>query len=172
MWSWPSCSPVAPLPGHPGSVPLNLNCQGWFRGNDDGLSSGQYDVLDINGSAVFTGGNIEFDFINNGFNPPAGDCWDFPSSFAIRLRRILAAISLSVSTVLPNCTVRAGFAGSKVCSFKGSPFGEPLHLGRYHDFTTRPRSNYGSTSNRISAKLKPADEGEAEPPQCHRLFSG
>ena len=41
-----------------------------------GLGSGLYDVLNINGSAVFTGGNIGFNFIN-GFSPTAGNSWDF-----------------------------------------------------------------------------------------------
>ena len=41
-----------------------------------GLGTGLYDVLDINGSAIFTGGNIEFDFIN-GYSPLAGESWDF-----------------------------------------------------------------------------------------------
>jgi hypothetical protein len=33
-------------------------------------------VLNINGNANFTGGNIRFDFIN-GFNAAAGNYWDF-----------------------------------------------------------------------------------------------
>ncbi len=41
-----------------------------------GLGSGKYDVLNINGSATFTGGNVEFDFIN-GFSASAGNSWDF-----------------------------------------------------------------------------------------------
>ena len=40
-------------------------------------TSGLYDVLTINsGSAIFAGGNIEFDFIN-GYSPKPGDHWNF-----------------------------------------------------------------------------------------------
>ncbi|UJP02121.1 MAG: PEP-CTERM sorting domain-containing protein, partial [Nitrosomonas sp.] len=41
-----------------------------------GLNSGQFDVLDIDGNAFFTGGNFKFDFID-GFIPSVGDHWDF-----------------------------------------------------------------------------------------------
>ncbi len=41
-----------------------------------GLGNGEYDVLKINGSATFNGGNVEFDFIN-GFHAKAGDYWNF-----------------------------------------------------------------------------------------------
>ncbi|WP_365749971.1 PEP-CTERM sorting domain-containing protein [Nitrosomonas sp.] len=40
------------------------------------MNSGQYDVLDIDGDAFFTGGNFKFDFID-GFLPSVGDHWDF-----------------------------------------------------------------------------------------------
>lgn len=42
----------------------------------DGVGSGQYDVLDINGDAIFNGGNIDFDFVN-GFDPKVGSSWNF-----------------------------------------------------------------------------------------------
>jgi hypothetical protein len=41
-----------------------------------GLSTGLCGVLNINGNANFTGGNIRFDFIN-GFTAAAGNHWDF-----------------------------------------------------------------------------------------------
>ena len=41
-----------------------------------GLAAGQYSVLQINGAATFSGGNIEFDFIG-GYKPSAGNFWDF-----------------------------------------------------------------------------------------------
>ena len=44
-----------------------------ISGREDGL----YSVLDIKGGAIFSGGNIEIDFINNEFNVSTGDCWGF-----------------------------------------------------------------------------------------------
>jgi hypothetical protein len=41
-----------------------------------GLGIGLYDVLGINGNATFTGGNMQFDFID-GFIAAAGNYWDF-----------------------------------------------------------------------------------------------
>jgi autotransporter-associated beta strand protein len=66
----------------PGNSPGTLTINGNFfsSGNLEfeigGLGAGQYDVLDINGMAKFTGGNIEFDFIN-GFKASANNYWDF-----------------------------------------------------------------------------------------------
>lgn len=66
----------------PGSSPGTLNIDGDLHSNGNyvfeiaGLNSGQYDVLDIDGNAFFTGGNFKFDFID-GFLPSAGDHWDF-----------------------------------------------------------------------------------------------
>lgn len=66
----------------PGSSPGQLTINGDLHSNGNyvieiaGLSSGQFDVLDINGNAFFTGGNFEFDFID-GFLPSVGDHWDF-----------------------------------------------------------------------------------------------
>jgi hypothetical protein len=67
---------------HPGNSPGTLTINGTFSSSGNflfdisGLNSGQYSVLQINGDATFSGGNIEFDFIN-GFNPKMGDSWDF-----------------------------------------------------------------------------------------------
>lgn len=47
-----------------------------------GLASGLYDVLHINGSALFTGGNLAINFVN-GFIASAGDSWDFLYASAI-----------------------------------------------------------------------------------------
>lgn len=41
-----------------------------------GLASGQYDVLDISGNASFSGGTIQFNFIDS-FSGKAGNYWDF-----------------------------------------------------------------------------------------------
>jgi len=41
-----------------------------------GLNDGQYDVLNITGSATFFGGKVEFNFINN-FHAKSGDYWNF-----------------------------------------------------------------------------------------------
>lgn len=66
----------------PGLSPGTLNIDGDLHSNGNyvfeiaGLNSGQYDVLDIDGNAFFTGGNFKFDFID-GFIPSAGDHWDF-----------------------------------------------------------------------------------------------
>jgi hypothetical protein len=66
----------------PGNSPGTLTINGDFFSNGNlefeigGLGAGQYDVLDINGMAKFTGGNVEFDF-TNGFNAKEGDFWDF-----------------------------------------------------------------------------------------------
>jgi hypothetical protein len=67
---------------NPGNSPGTLTINGTFSSSGElvfeigGLLTGQYDVLDINGNAIFTGGNIKFDFIK-GFNASAGDHWDF-----------------------------------------------------------------------------------------------
>ncbi len=66
----------------PGSSPGTLNIDGDLHSDGNyvfeiaGLNSGQYDLLDIDGNAFFTGGNFKFDFID-GFLPSAGDHWDF-----------------------------------------------------------------------------------------------
>ena len=66
----------------PGNSPGTMTINGNFTSSGNlifeiaGLGTGLYDVLDINGSAIFTGGNIEFDFIN-GFSASAGNYWDF-----------------------------------------------------------------------------------------------
>lgn len=66
----------------PGSSPGTLNIDGDLHSNGNyvfeiaGLNSGQYDLLDIDGNAFFTGGNFKFDFID-GFLSSAGDHWDF-----------------------------------------------------------------------------------------------
>lgn len=66
----------------PGNSSGTLTINGTFDSSGNfvfeigGLLTGYYDVLDINGNANFTGGNIEFDFIN-GFNASAGNSWDF-----------------------------------------------------------------------------------------------
>jgi hypothetical protein len=65
----------------PGDAPGTLTINGNFSSSGKiifeigGLGSGLYSVLDINGNAIFTGGNIEFDFIN-GYSPSAGNSWD------------------------------------------------------------------------------------------------
>ena len=53
-----------------------LNSSGDFYFDIAGLLSGEYDVLIINGSATFTGGNVQFDFIN-GYHASVGNYWDF-----------------------------------------------------------------------------------------------
>ncbi|WP_350133803.1 PEP-CTERM sorting domain-containing protein [Nitrosomonas sp.] len=66
----------------PGSSPGTLSIDGDLHSSGNyvfeiaGLNSGQYDVLDIDGNAFFTGGNFKFDFID-GFIPSVGDHWDF-----------------------------------------------------------------------------------------------
>ncbi|MGO9611803.1 MAG: PEP-CTERM sorting domain-containing protein [Dissulfurispiraceae bacterium] len=66
-------------PGHsPGTLTINGNFSSSGKSIFEigGASSGLFDVLAINGPATFTGGNIEFDFIN-GYNPTAGTFLDF-----------------------------------------------------------------------------------------------
>lgn len=46
-----------------------------------GVGSGQFDVLDINNHAFFSGGTIGFDFRN--FSPVAGNSWEFLHATAI-----------------------------------------------------------------------------------------
>ena len=66
----------------PGNSPGILIISGNFHSSGSliseiaGTGAGQYDALVINGNATFTGGNIEFDFIN-GFHAAAGDHWNF-----------------------------------------------------------------------------------------------
>ena len=67
---------------NPGNSPGTLTFNGAFHSSGDfvfeiaGTAAGQYDVLAINGAADFTGGNVEFDFID-GFHASVGDHWDF-----------------------------------------------------------------------------------------------
>jgi PEP-CTERM motif len=66
-------------PGNsPGIMTINgdFNSSGTLLFDIAGLGTGLYDVLSINGNVLFTGGNIQFDFIN-GFNTTAGNYWDF-----------------------------------------------------------------------------------------------
>jgi hypothetical protein len=67
---------------NPGNSPGTMTINGDFSSGGTlvfeiaGLGAGLYDVLNINGNALFGGGNIQFDFIN-GFNAAAGNYWDF-----------------------------------------------------------------------------------------------
>jgi hypothetical protein len=66
-------------PGNsPGMLTINGNLysSGTLIFEIGGLGAGQYGILNIIGNAYFTGGTIEFDFIY-GFNPSAGNYWDF-----------------------------------------------------------------------------------------------
>ena len=72
-------------PGNsPGTMTINgnLNSSGIFVFQIAGLGTGLFDVLGINGNANFTGGNIQFDFIN-GFSAAAGNFWDFMTAQTI-----------------------------------------------------------------------------------------
>lgn len=66
----------------PGFSPGTLNIVGDLHSNGDyifeiaGLNSGQYDVLNIDGNAFFTGGSFKLDFID-GYHPSVGDHWNF-----------------------------------------------------------------------------------------------
>ncbi len=66
---------------HPGNSPGTLTINGTFSSSGNllfdigGLNAGQYSVLQINGDAIFTGGNVEFDFIT-GYSAKPGDSWD------------------------------------------------------------------------------------------------
>ena len=82
----------------PGDAPGTLTINGNFYSSGNllfeigGLGSGQYSMLDINGNATFTGGNITFDFIN-GYRPLAGNSWnDF----------LLANTITGLNTLTPN----------------------------------------------------------------------
>ena len=46
-----------------------------------GKSAGQFDILRINGNATFTGGTMEFNFMN--FDPKKGNSWNFLYASAI-----------------------------------------------------------------------------------------
>jgi hypothetical protein len=66
-------------PGNsPGTLTINssLTSSGKLMFEIAGLGAGQYDQIKINGAALFSGGTLEFDFIN-GFNATAGNSWDF-----------------------------------------------------------------------------------------------
>lgn len=67
---------------NPGNSPGTLTINGDLTSNGKlifeiaGLGAGQYDELKINGAALFSGGTLEFDFIN-GFSAVSGNSWDF-----------------------------------------------------------------------------------------------
>jgi hypothetical protein len=72
---------------HPGNTPAThapgtLTINGTFSSSGTllidiaGLEDGKFSVLKINGDAIFSGGNIAFDFIN-GFKASPGNYWDF-----------------------------------------------------------------------------------------------
>jgi hypothetical protein len=67
-------------PGHsPGTLTVNGNFtfnSGTLEIEIGGTGAGEYDLLDISGSADFTGGTILFAFIN-GFLPTKDDTWTF-----------------------------------------------------------------------------------------------
>jgi len=66
-------------PGNsPGTMTINgtLSSSGTLLFEIAGLDDGQYDVLDVNGDLIFTGGILQFDFID-GFVAEVGDYWDF-----------------------------------------------------------------------------------------------
>lgn len=62
----------------PGMLKINgnLNSSGTIIFQIGGLGAGEFDILKVNGNMNFTGGNIDFDFIN-GFIPTVGSYWDF-----------------------------------------------------------------------------------------------
>ncbi len=67
------------FPGNsPGTITINgdLASSGTWVFEIAGLSEGAYDVLNVSGSATFTGGTLRFEFLN-GFTPHAGDTWTF-----------------------------------------------------------------------------------------------
>lgn len=65
----------------PGNSPGTLTMNGTFASSGHtlfeigGLGAGQFDVLNINGNAIFTGGTSRFNFMN--FTPVVGNSWDF-----------------------------------------------------------------------------------------------
>jgi hypothetical protein len=61
----------------PGTFTINgdLQSSGKLLFRLGGLGLGDFDTLNILGNALFSGGTVEFDFLN--FNPVAGDSWDF-----------------------------------------------------------------------------------------------
>ena len=67
---------------HPGNSTGTLTINGTFSSSGTllidiaGLDEGKFSVLKINGEAIFSGGNVEFDFID-GFKPIKGNFWDF-----------------------------------------------------------------------------------------------
>ena len=73
----------------PGISPGTLNIQGDYVQNAGvleieigGLGLGQYDVLNVTGNAIFTGGQILFSFID-GFLPEASDSVEFLTAIAV-----------------------------------------------------------------------------------------
>jgi len=97
-------------PGHsPGTLTVNGNFtfnSGTLEIEIGGTGAGEYDLLDIGGSAAFTGGTILFAFIN-GFLPTKDDTWTFlqyasllsfnPTS--VQYTGLASGFSYSVSTV-------------------------------------------------------------------------
>jgi hypothetical protein len=61
----------------PGTLTIigNLTSSGTLLFEIEGTTSGKYGVLNVEGTATFTGGKIEFDFIN-GYSPSPGNSWD------------------------------------------------------------------------------------------------
>lgn len=59
----------------------NLQSSGSLLFRIEGLSVGQFDVLDISGDASFTGGTVSFSF--SSFDPKIGNSWDFLYASAI-----------------------------------------------------------------------------------------
>jgi hypothetical protein len=66
-----------------GTLTINGDLQSsgdlWFRLG--GTGAGEFDALDIQGDALFTGGTVYFDLRE--FSPEAGNAWDFFSADSI-----------------------------------------------------------------------------------------
>lgn len=62
----------------PGILTINgdFNSSGILQFDFAGLDTGEYSVLDIKGNASFSGGSLEFIFIDD-YQPLEGDSWDF-----------------------------------------------------------------------------------------------
>jgi hypothetical protein len=92
----------------PGKLTINgnLSSSGKMLFEIGGLASGLYDVLQINGSALFTGGNITFDFIN-GFVASARNSWAFLYASAITGWDTL---TFTVNGLRPNQTYAFSYA--------------------------------------------------------------
>jgi len=66
------------VPGSPGTLTINgpFSSSGHLDFEIPGIGNRQCDVLHIDGSATFTGGALDFAFIN-GFQATAGESWEF-----------------------------------------------------------------------------------------------